>query len=578
MAEIAKEKSGAAPKDAGPAGGNDNLLGTEPSLNEMKALVALFTQGRHGEAEVGARSLTIRFPRHGFGWKILGAVFQQQGRVSEALLAKQKAVALLPADADAHSNLGNALQEQGQLVAAEATLRMALALKPGHAIALNNLGLTLMKQGRFVDSEACLRQALAIHPEYAEAHNNLGITLLKLRRAGEAEIFFRRTLKLQPDYADAYSNLGNALQGQGQLLAAEASYRQALALKPHLAEAYTNLGKTLQELGRLPESAACHQRAIEIKPECAEAYCNLGNTCISRGELEYALAAYQEAVAIAPGTTGLAASVCLAILSYLQDNFALSQERLRAAKPILQTTDVDDHAIRVYWLYLDKLLSWQLQLATNDKTDPEGLDTLYVIGESHALAVHGVVVRYLAGEWRGTARWINGCKQWHLGNATANKYKENFAVLLAQIPPPAKILLMIGEIDCRHDEGILKAWRKSPGKPLDELIYATAQGYIDYVARINGRYRHKIIVGGVPAVNLPEEIVAGEGRRLLVHVVRTMNAMLKDLAIAAGMDFLDLYALTDRGDGFATGAWHLDNHHLRPDAYVTAFASCCLHA
>jgi hypothetical protein len=41
--------------------------------------------------------------------------------------------------------------------------------------------------------------------------------------------------------------------------------------------------------------------------------------------------------------------------------------------------------------------------------------------------------------------------------------------------------------------------------------------------------------------------------------------------LAAGLDFLDVYALTDRGDGIANGEWHIDYYHLQPHAMVQAF-------
>lgn len=554
-----------------------NRPGESPSLREMTALVAVFDQGRSAEAERLARSLTEGFPRHGFGWKMLGAVFQQQGRAAEALVAKQRAVDLLPTDAEAHSNLGNAFQEQGRLAEAEASLRRALALAPDHAVALNNLGLTLMKQGRLADAEACLQRALAIQPGYASGHNNLGITLLKSQRHAEAEACFRRALEIAPDYADAYSNLGNALQELGRLAEAEAAYQRALTLQPHLAEAHTNLGKTLQELGRLSEAEACHRRAIGIKPKLAEAYCNLGNVLISRCDRHPAVAAYQQALDLDPGAIGQSAAVCLAIHHYLKDDWALCRDALLAAKPIMNTTLAECQAMRIYWRYLDKLMSRHPHAANTSHPRRQAMATLYVIGESHALAAHGAVVNHRGEEMACVAQWIGGCKQWHLGNGKPNKYKCHFERVLGQIPPQSTILLNIGEIDCRQDEGIVKAWRSVPDAVLDDVIRATAQAYLRYVADAVLRYRHRLIVGGVPAPNIPTGILDETATKTLIHVIRTLNAMLRDLALAAGMDFLDVHALTDRGDGVADGNWHIDHHHLLPDAYPKAFETRCIY-
>jgi len=199
-----------------------------------------------------------------------------------------------------------------------------------------------------------------------------------------------------------------------------------------------------------------------------------------------------------------------------------------------------------------------------------------VIGESHSLSSHRVVVRYKEQEMRCAAEWITGCKQWHLGNGQANKYKHKFEAVMARLPRESTILLSIGEIDCRHDEGIIKAWKKYPDKTLDEVAQSTAASYLNYVAAIGRRHGHSLIVGGVPASNLPPDTLTASAAGQLVNLIRIFNATLKSLSLAAGMDFLDVYALTDRGDGVASGEWHIDNIHLLPGAMAEAFDRHCL--
>ena len=84
-----------------------------PALQEINTLVALFNEGRLTEAAALAQAMTVRFPLHEFGWKALGAVFQQMGRSADALAPMQKAAALSPSDVEAHYNLGVTLQGSG---------------------------------------------------------------------------------------------------------------------------------------------------------------------------------------------------------------------------------------------------------------------------------------------------------------------------------------------------------------------------------------------------------------------------------------------------------------------------------
>ena len=274
--------------------------GAEPSDHEVNALVSLFNRGCYTEAEASARALTARLPRHGFGWKALGAALKQQGRVAEASMSLQKAAELLPGDAEAHNSLGAALADQGKFPEAEAGYRRAIKLNPGYAEAHYNLGGALQAQGRQAEAEAGFRQALQVRPDYAEAHYSLGNLLKSQSRLAEAETSFREVLKLRPDYAEAHNNLGAILNDQGRFSAAEASYRRALEIRPDFAGAHNNLGNTLEEQGRFSEAEASYRRALEIKPDLVEAHSNLGAAFEAQGRFPEAEASYRRALEIKP--------------------------------------------------------------------------------------------------------------------------------------------------------------------------------------------------------------------------------------------------------------------------------------
>jgi tetratricopeptide (TPR) repeat protein len=274
--------------------------GAAPSLDQINLLLGYYQAGRLEEAEALATSLTQQFPKHPFGWKVLGVVLKQTGRLAESLAPLQTAVELSLQDAEAHNNLGNTLKELGRLDEAEASYRQAVGLKPDLAEAHSNLGSTLKELGRLDEAEASYRQAIALQPDYAEAHNNLGVTLKELGRLDEAEASYRQAIILKPDYAEAHSNLGVTLNELGRLDEAEASYRQAITLKPDYAEAHNNLGSTLKELGRLDEVEASYRQAITLKPDYAKAHSNLGATLQELGRREEGEASYRQAIALKP--------------------------------------------------------------------------------------------------------------------------------------------------------------------------------------------------------------------------------------------------------------------------------------
>ena len=277
-----------------------SVISTSPSQAQLSSLLEYYQTGQYGDAESSALSLTQEFPKHQFGWKVLGAVFRQTGRVSESLVASQKSVQLMPQDAEAHNNLGATLQELGRFDEAEASHTQAIALKPDFAEAHSNVGNALQELGRLDEAKVSYTQAIAFKPDYAQAHSNLGDTLKELGRLEEAESSYIQAIALKPDYAEAHSNLGNTLKELGRLEEAESSYTQAIALKPGYAEAHSNLGNTLKELGRLEEAESSYKQAIALKPDFNDAHYNLGVMLHELGRLDEAEASYTQAIALKP--------------------------------------------------------------------------------------------------------------------------------------------------------------------------------------------------------------------------------------------------------------------------------------
>ncbi|MDG2473887.1 MAG: tetratricopeptide repeat protein [Paracoccaceae bacterium] len=275
------------------------LLGMPPD-SEINNLLKQYQAGQLSVAEKLALSLTKRFPKHQFAWKVLGGIFGQTGRKVEALNANKKAVELSPKDVEAHNNLGVTLKVLGRLDEAEESYKKTIALKPDYAEAHYNLGITLKELGRLEDSEESFAQAIALKPDHAEAHSNLGNALQELHKLDEAEASYRQAIAVKPDYAEAHSNLGVMLKARGKLDEAESSYRQAIAAKPDYAEAHSNLGNTLQELGRLDEAEVSLRQAIKLSPNYALAHFNLGKVLYIKDDKNSALKSINKANEISP--------------------------------------------------------------------------------------------------------------------------------------------------------------------------------------------------------------------------------------------------------------------------------------
>lgn len=194
----------------------DVRLATEPAAAEIEHAMALFEQKRFAELVGIAQTLTRRFPEHGFGWQLLGAVLKEQGRYQESLVPMQEATRLLPDDAEAQVELGLVFERLGRLPEAEACQRAAVELRADSAPAHFNLGNVLLAQGHVAEAEASYRHALQVGGDFAEGHNNLGACLKLQGDLALAEASFRRALELRPDYAEALRNLGDLLAERGE--------------------------------------------------------------------------------------------------------------------------------------------------------------------------------------------------------------------------------------------------------------------------------------------------------------------------------------------------------------------------
>ena len=239
----------------------------KPSQQQLNSLLKYYQTGQYIDAEKLSLSITQEFPKHQFGWKILGAVLLKLGKKNESLHICQKSLQLAPNDSEAHNNLGVILHQLDRLSEAEASFRQAISLKLDYAEAHNKLGVILQQLDRISEAEASFKQAIILKPDLAVAHYNLGNSLKEQGKLKEAEASFRQAITLKPNYTEAHINLGNTLQEQGKLKEAESSFRQAVTLKPDLAVAQYNLGKIYKKIGKNSKAVECFEKTLELSSE-----------------------------------------------------------------------------------------------------------------------------------------------------------------------------------------------------------------------------------------------------------------------------------------------------------------------
>ncbi len=450
---------------------------------------------------------------------------------------------------------------QGALHEAQTLYLQVLQQIPLHAEALHQLGVLRRQQGLCDEAVALLRQAVDVRPDEAIFHSNLGNALRDQGQAASAEEAYREAIRLRPDFAQAYNNLGVLLLRQHRATEAMRHLEKAIALVPVFADAINHLGVARKDLGQLDEAMACYAKAVGLQPLHQDALYNLGNGAIHVGDYEQALGHFQAAAQANPASSaGRASAVRQALLHYLRDEVGAARAALaRAAVP------PDAGQTFTYQQYLGALL------ACRDRSPVQAASgTLHVIGESHAVGAHGALVHVQGVARRCQGWWIEGCKQWHLANEQPNRFKSQFGRILDRLPPRSWLMLAIGEIDCRLDEGLLPAWRKSGDQALGAMVDATVGRFVGYVCRATAAHGHQLVFSAVPASNHPRDQMQAHDRPVLAQLIAAFNESLQKAALDAGHHFLDLYGLTLGPDGFSTGKWHLDTHHLQPGAWSAA--------
>jgi predicted O-linked N-acetylglucosamine transferase (SPINDLY family) len=239
----------------------------QPSPRDLALLATHASRNDHAKVKALARSLTLRFPRHGAAWKALGVAVCSQDGPQEALQPMETAAGLLPQDSDAHFNLALTLASVGRREEAEASFRRALEIDPMSAKTHCTLGWMLQAQARLFEAELHCRRALEIEPSYVEAYLELGAVLKSMQRRDEAEASYRKALDIDPASALGHNRLGLLLLEQDRWADAEAAFRRALAADPSQGYPHTNLGASLGAQGRQAEADASYRKALQLQPD-----------------------------------------------------------------------------------------------------------------------------------------------------------------------------------------------------------------------------------------------------------------------------------------------------------------------
>ena len=527
----------------------------------------------------------------------MGNALKEKGNLDAAIASYNKALNLNADFTEAHSNMGLVLAKRGDLDAAIDSYRRALKINPDYADAFNNMGIALAEKGDLDAAIASYNKALKLNADFTDAHSNMGLALAKRGDLDAAIDSYRRALKINPDYADAFNNMGIALAEKGDFDASISSYNQALKIDPGLLETHYNMGIALVEKGDLGAAIDSYSRALKINPNYAEAHNNIGIALMKKGDLDDAINSYQQALKIKVNyaecfmnlsslKVQLSELSCKAldpnkntsdvlyntlsqnpkhqinqaIFNFLNGNLKRSGEYLKkynvlTTTPCISTLEGKDK------LFCDAYFGF-LDLLTKGKgtiEHPEGL-AIYHIGESHCLSYANSIIIKNKNPYYVLPKITFGAKAYHFSNQIENSFKSITRFNLKTIPRGAPVLISFGEIDCRINEGFIKASEKN-GRKISELVDETIEGYVSWFLNENIANQHSQYFFNVPApAYFPEFSEDFNNKR--AEVVSQFNATLSKKLQNLDAMMIDVYEYTRNDKGFSNGQYHCDGVHL----------------
>jgi tetratricopeptide (TPR) repeat protein len=565
-----------------------------PSYNNLANV--LQAQGNLDEAITSYKKAAEYNPHSAETYNNLGCALLKKGDLNAAISYFNHALKIDPSFAEAYCSMGNALKASSNPEAAIQNYKKAIHIRPDYADAYYNLGVTLQENGQLDDALDSHSHALKFKSNFADAHNSIGIILQEKGAFDAAIDSYRQAINLKADFAEAYNNMGNVLRHKGELESAITCFNRALEIKPDYSQVYNNKGLALYDKGDLAGAIKCYENAIAITPDLAEAYNNMGNALKDdKGDLDAAIVYYKRALAIKPdyadcyvnlyslglqvSDSGIGVSdidvdsdfrhilsqspkhnIYQSINHFIEGNLGLSKSCLGKYDNIVQSKKAkysnrkDEVFCNAYFKFLSSLVKkTSIPVKTNNSK-------IYHIGESHCLSyAHSVFVKNSLA-YSVVPRITFGAKAYHYSDHANNSFKVITKMNLARIPHGSIVFVSVGEIDCRANEGIIKAVEKTESA-FNEVVNKTIDGYVSWFVSENISHQHLYYFFNVPAPAWKENQSATTNTKR-ADVVLRFNTALKKKLLSLDLAMIDVYKHTKDNKGFSNNLFHCDGTHL----------------
>jgi len=360
--------------------------------------------------------------------------------------------------------------------------------------------------------------------------------------------------------------MGRALNDIEKPEEAITAYTKAISINQS-AQALNNMGIALNKLGKIEEELNSYTRAIMVEPNNSEAKENLLGLQNQLLGTELLNKKIHEKYTENNFKTfeGPRHKVQKIINAFLRADFNLANKHIKnyfnSDAKLVSNLDKETRVFcTTYAFFLFKLIEDRAGLMSHLPSDK----VIYNLGESHCLSFAHRKIKIGGFDHIIHPKITFGAKAFHFSNKKESAFTAITRANFNSLPNGSKVFLSFGEIDCRPNEGFISASKKHK-KPIEDLVYDTVSGYVDWFAEQNQSKNHNLFFFNVPASIYSEKFTAQVNEKV-ASTIKLFNSLLQRTVLYHNFNILDVYKFTVGQDGCSNGEFHIDGRHLSSNA------------
>ncbi len=471
-----------------------SLLKEQSSINEQNYIVQLYNSGQLTEGIIQCEKLIKIYPYDFYIFNFLGIFFHAQKKYIEAENFYKRSTEINCNISEIWSNLSVTQHSLGKYDEAIESSEKALALKSNNAKALNNLGNAYFAKEEFTRALEALKKSLLIEPNDFCALNNLGNTYQRLSL-----------------YDKALENLLKA---------------ETINNKDH--DLLYNIGCAYRDLGKFELSIDNYIKSVQLNKNDNKAFIALMEICFQLDLWNNYKNAFIDFIQLNKDRSiNYYFSIYNLIASFIKNDFNQTEDEILKLQGYLKEDNFlnnTEYKDKIFIsAYFNLVKGMQKTRIDNKIKLSKKINKIYHLGESHSLTFNGCIINDNKNLYVIEPKIIFGLKSWHLSQKNDNRFKSIFKEKIKLIPNNSKILISIGEIDCRENEGIINRHFKS-GEKIETIINNTIDGYLEFISEYITDKNLDPYFLSVPAPIIYEN---SKHKKLRIEVVNIFNNRLK---------------------------------------------------